>query len=43
MWLKKFIADLRVVDNISKLLTIYCDNKAVVFFLHNNKWGCQAH
>jgi hypothetical protein len=26
-----------VVDNISRPLTIYCDNKSVVFFLSNNK------
>jgi hypothetical protein len=37
MWLKIFIPDLRVIDNISKSLIIYCDNKAVVFFSHNNK------
>jgi hypothetical protein len=37
MWLKKFIPGLRVIDSISKPLTIYCDNKAAVFFSHNNK------
>jgi hypothetical protein len=37
VWLKKFILGLRVVDSISKPLTIYCDNKATVFFSHNNK------
>jgi hypothetical protein len=37
MWLKNFIPGLRVIDSISKSLTIYCDNKAVVFFSHNNK------
>jgi hypothetical protein len=37
MWLKKFIPSLRVIDSISKPLTIYCDNKVVVFFSHNNK------
>jgi hypothetical protein len=26
-----------VVDNINKPLTIYCNNKAAVFFSHNNK------
>jgi hypothetical protein len=36
-WLKNFISDLRVIDSISKLLTIYCDNKATVFFSHDNK------
>jgi hypothetical protein len=37
VWLKIFIPSLRVVDSISKPLTLYCDNKAVVFFSHNNK------
>jgi hypothetical protein len=37
MWLKFFIPGLRVIDNISKPLMIYCDNKATVFFSHNNK------
>jgi hypothetical protein len=36
MWLKKFIPGLRVADNISKPLTIYYDNKATIFFSHNN-------
>jgi hypothetical protein len=35
--LKKFIPGLRVIDSISKLLTLYCDNKAAVFFSHNNR------
>jgi hypothetical protein len=26
-----------VVDSISKPLTLYCDNKDVVFFMYNNK------
>jgi hypothetical protein len=37
MWLKNFIPSLRVVDNISKPLTISYDNKTVIFFSHNNK------
>jgi hypothetical protein len=37
MWLKKIILDLRVINSISKPLTIDCDNKVVVFFSHNNK------
>jgi hypothetical protein len=37
VWLKKIIHGLRVVDSICKPVTIYCDNKVVVFFLHNNK------
>jgi hypothetical protein len=37
VWLKNFIPSLRVVDNISKPLTLYRDNKATNFFLDNNK------
>jgi hypothetical protein len=37
MWLKNFIPGLSVIDSISKPLMIYCDNKAAVFFSHNNK------
>jgi hypothetical protein len=37
IWLKKFVPGLRVVDSISRPLTIYCDNKLTVFFLSNNK------
>jgi hypothetical protein len=29
-WLKKFVSRLRVVDNIEKLLKIYCDNEPAV-------------
>jgi hypothetical protein len=41
MWLKNFIPDSRVVDNISKPVMIYCNNKATIFFSHNNK-SCGA-
>jgi hypothetical protein len=37
IWLKKFVPRLRVVDTISKPLTLYCDNKSAVFFLSNIK------
>jgi hypothetical protein len=26
MWLKKFVLDLRVIDNIERPLKLYCDN-----------------
>jgi hypothetical protein len=35
MWLKNFIP--RVVDNISKSLSLHYDNKAGVFISYNNK------
>jgi hypothetical protein len=37
MWLKKFVPGLRVVDNIERPLRLYCDNKPVVLYAHNNK------
>jgi hypothetical protein len=37
MWLKKFVSDLRVVDNIERLLKLYCDNEPALLYAHNNK------
>jgi hypothetical protein len=37
MWLKKFVSDLRVVDNIERPLKLYCDNEPAVLYAHNNK------
>jgi hypothetical protein len=37
MWLKKFVPDLRVVDNIERSLKLYCDNEPAVLYAHNNK------
>jgi hypothetical protein len=37
VWLRKFVPKLRVVDSISRPLTLYYDNKSTVFFLSNNK------
>jgi hypothetical protein len=36
-WLKKFIPDLKVVDDISRPLKLYCDNESAVMYVHNNK------
>jgi hypothetical protein len=36
-WLKKFIPDLKVVDNIHKPLKLYYDNNPVVQYAHNNR------
>jgi hypothetical protein len=36
-WLKKFIPGLKVVDDISKPLKLYCDNEPAVMYAHNNK------
>jgi hypothetical protein len=36
-WLKKFMPGLKVVDDIHKPLTLYCDNNSVVQYAHNNK------
>jgi hypothetical protein len=37
MWLKKFVPDLRVVDNIERPLKLYCNNEPAVLYAHNNK------
>jgi hypothetical protein len=37
MWLKKFVPCLRVVNSIERPLKLYCDNKTVVLYAHNNK------
>jgi hypothetical protein len=42
IWLKIFIPDLRVIDNITKPPTIYYDNKTTIFFSHNNKSSATA-
>ena len=42
VWLKSFISGLRVMDSISRPLSIYCDNSAAVFMVKNNKSGSQS-
>ena len=39
VWLKSFIFGLRVMDSISRSLSIYCDNSIAVFMAKNNKSG----
>jgi hypothetical protein len=36
-WFKKFIPGLRMVDDISRPLKLYCDNEPAVMYAHNNK------
>ena len=44
LWLQNFISGLGVVDTITKLLKIYCDNTATIFFLKNDKYSkCDKH
>ncbi|RVW23781.1 Retrovirus-related Pol polyprotein from transposon TNT 1-94 [Vitis vinifera] len=42
VWLKSFISGLRVIDSISRPLSIYCDNSAAVFMAKNNKSGSRS-
>ena len=42
VWLKSFISGLRIVDSISRPLTLYCDNSAAVFMAKNNKSGSRS-
>ena len=37
VWLRNFISGLKIVESISRPLTICCDNAAAVSFSHNNK------
>ncbi|RVW61091.1 Retrovirus-related Pol polyprotein from transposon TNT 1-94 [Vitis vinifera] len=42
VWLKSFISGLRVMDSISRPLSIYCDNSTAVFMAKNNKSGSRS-
>lgn len=42
VWLKNFLPGLKVVDSISKPLTLYCDNEPRVFYANNNKSSVAA-
>ncbi|RVW67823.1 Retrovirus-related Pol polyprotein from transposon TNT 1-94 [Vitis vinifera] len=42
VWLKSFISGLRVMDSISRPLSIYCHNSATVFMAKNNKSGSRS-
>ncbi len=37
IWLRNFISGMKVVDSISRPITIYCDNSVAMFFSKNNK------
>ena len=39
LWLRNFISKLGIVNSISKLLRIYCDNFVAVFFSKNDKYS----
>lgn len=36
-WLRNFVSELEIVNSIIKLLKLYCNNSAVIFFSKNNK------
>jgi len=37
IWLRNFVSGLKVINFISRPITIYCDNSTIVFFSKNNK------
>ena len=41
-WLLNFISRLGIVNIIVKLLKIYCDNFATIFFVKNDKYSKSA-
>ena len=40
--MKSFISKLRIIDSVSMLLGIFCDNLVVVFLAKNNKSGSRS-
>ena len=42
VWLKSFIASLRVVDSIQRPLRLYCDNSSAIFLAKNDKSGSRS-
>jgi len=38
-WLGNFISELEIVDNIARLLKMYRDNSATIFFSKNDKYS----
>ena len=43
VWLKNFIPGLKVIDSITKPITLYCDNQSAVFFSSNKSSGASKH
>ena len=44
IWLRNFILALEVVHSISRLLKLFCDNSAVIYFFKNTKsTSCSKH
>ncbi|KAM1269944.1 hypothetical protein ACFX15_001999 [Malus domestica] len=37
VWLRNFVAEMRIVDSVKRPLKMFCDNNAAVFFSKNNK------
>lgn len=37
LWLRNFLSGLKIVDNIDRLLRIYCINFAILFLSKNHK------
>ncbi|KAM1064086.1 hypothetical protein ACFX2A_028770 [Malus domestica] len=37
VWLRNFIADMKIVDLVKRPMKMYCDKNAFVFFSKNNK------
>ncbi|KAM1627938.1 hypothetical protein COP1_016316 [Malus domestica] len=37
VWLRNFVAEMRIVDYVKRPLRMFCDNSAAVFFSKNNK------
>ena len=42
LWLRNLISGLEIIDSIAKLLKIYCDNTATIFFFKNDNYSKRA-
>ena len=42
VWLRSFMFGLRIIDSVSRLLRIFCDNSVAIFMTKNNKSSCRS-
>ena len=43
LWLKKIISNLKMVDNVTKLVKIYYDNTSTIFYSYNKSSATAKH
>ncbi|XP_040974104.1 secreted RxLR effector protein 161-like [Gossypium hirsutum] len=43
IWLRKFVTGLRILENVERLLKLFCDNKSAVLYSNNNRMKDKAY